>query len=322
MCVTVRHLQNSVSTTLDPATKTPSKVEKTETIEKTNLIIKDSADINEHKKSNISEKDLIKLVDETCSSCTTSDDNYYDETVKLTGSLLAAIDIPIITAPAKLAVNFVSMDNSKQKFTESLHEKNYLALTTTSLSSIKDSWGTLVSGVKLVEITADAGANYGLVSSKTSGFIGKHASKISLTARKISIPFAIVGTGVSGVDFVKEASKISDRKELLKGLESMKENSTYNKQAIAKAEKKVKADIRVIKTNAAIKGASFALSAVSTSALIMSVKNPQKAKTYVAISLVSSVASAVTSVFAEADYRKVTGNFVTDKKNKFFNLVK
>ena len=323
MCVTVRHLQNSVNTTLEPASKTSSKVEKTETIEKINLNIKDQTNIHEHKKSDLSEKDLVKLVNDTVNSCTPANEKYYDKTMSLTSTLLSAVDLPLVTTPLKLVADFNSVDKSTEKLSKHLQEKNYLELTTESISSVKSSWGTFVGGVKLVEISADLGANYGFLSSKATSFIEKKASKVSLTASKISIPFAVIGTGLSGVDFIKEASDLSNRKKILKEIETIKNKPNLNnKELVLKAENKVKKDIKVLKINTTLKGTSFVLSAISTSTLIMSVKNPQKAKTYLTISVASSIASGVTSVFSDAGYRKATGNFIADKKNKLFNIVK
>lgn len=323
MCViTLRHSQNIAVPTPEPVTKKQFGTEVNQEAEKINLKIKDTSDVTSPKKSSLSDKELVKLVDETCVSCNGTNDKYYDETVKLTGSLLSAVDIPIITAPVKLASDFVSMDKSTETFAKNIQEKNYLNLATSSVSSVKDSWGTLISGAKFVEVVADAGANYGFLPSKASAVIGKQVSKFSTTASKISLPFAVLGIALSGVDFAKEVSKVSDRKKLLKDIQSVKsESSIRHRGTLIQAEDKVKNDIKVIKVNAGIKGTSFALSAISTSALIMSVKNPQKAKTYLTISVVSSIASGVTSVFSDAGYRRATGNFVADKKDKLLNLV-
>lgn len=323
MCViTLRHSQN-IAIPSEPVNKKQGNSEAPQEIQKVDLNINDTSLLTEHKKSSLSAKELVKLVDETCAPvCNDSPDNYYDETVKLTGSLISVVDVPIIKAPVKLASDFVSMDKSAETFAKNIQEKKYLEVATSSVSSVKDSWGTVVSAAKLVEVVADAGANYRFLPSKTSAFIGKHANKVSVTATKISLPFAVVGTALSGVDFVKEVSKISDRNKLLKDIQDTKsKTSIRHRGTLGEAENKVKADIKVIKVNAGMKGTSFALSAISTGALVMSVKNPQKAKTYLAISMVSSIASGVTSVYADAGYRKATGSFISDKKDKLLNLM-
>ncbi len=280
-------------------------------------IASDIDDVNPPKKSELSDKEVLQLVDLKCPSSSKQEEeetNTKKSMVSLTGTILSPIDVPLL-APVKLAVNVMTTTSSTEELAKNVTDGDILGTTTSSISSVKNSWGTAVSAAKLLELTAESASNYKLFS--TSGkVVSNYATKFSAVATKVALPFAVVGTVLSGVDTFKEGSQISERKDLLKKIDKIEPNGNISKKQIEEAKTKVNNDIKRIKVNTSMKGVSFALSAVSTGALIMSVKKPSTARIAIPVSIASSLVSGLSSAFSNSDYRKATSEFVSDKWKK------
>lgn len=277
----------------------------------------DTDNIKQLKKSYLSDKEVLKLVDQTCADFSKPEEESISakkSMVSLTGTILSPLDVPLL-APVKLAVNVMTTTNSTNDLAKSATDGDILGTATNSVTSVRNSWGTAVSAAKLLELSAESASNYKIFSS-SGKVVSNYATKFSAVATKVALPFAVVGTVLSGVDTFKEGSQISERKDLLKRIDKIESNGNVSKKQIQEAKTKVNNDIKRIKVNTSMKGVSFALSAVSTGALIMSVKKPSTARIAIPVSIASSLVSGLSSAFSNSDYRKATSEFVSDKWKK------
>lgn len=278
-------------------------------------IAKDKNNVVEPPKSDLSAKELIKLVDETCTTGCSADEQFEKTErglVSLTSTVLSPVNAPIV-APVKAVLNTISTGNTAEDLVKSVNEGNYLDVTTNSVNSVKNSWSTAVSVSTALEVTAEAAAKYKLLSATKGVAIGTKLKDFKLVANKVALPFAVIGTAISGISAFKEGKKISDRKDLLTKLEHIDKKGGVAQKDIDSAKQKVKDDISKLKVNTSLKATSFTLSAISTTALIVAVRNPAKAKTAMTVSIAASLAGGIASAFSDAEYRKITSNFVSKK---------
>lgn len=323
MDVVIKNIPTSIDTTSSLVVKKQVEPEKPKNTEIITPVIKDESTVTTLKKASISENEVVKFVDNHCDADKTNNDKYYDRTTLLTSFVLSTAKAsPAVVAPLRIFSNGIFLDNMHDSIDKSLKEKNYVNLTTASLNSGRGAWWTFLSSVSLAKVSNEFATKHNLLPTKATSFVSNQLAKTAPIISKLSMPVSVVGIAISGVDFAKENSKLNERKEMLKNIETLKADPcSKNSENLLNAEKKLKADIKVIKVNTGIKGASLALSAISTGALVVALKKPQLAKTAGAISLYTSLASVSATLFSDAGYRKATGEFVSDTKNKLYNLV-
>ncbi|MFN8576162.1 MAG: hypothetical protein U0354_04840 [Candidatus Sericytochromatia bacterium] len=233
-----------------------------------------------------------------------------ENTLSVVGSVLSAVKIPQ-AEPFKLTVNILTADNKKEKLAKDLECHNYEGIVNNTVDFAKSGLGTAISGAKLLDLGTNIIVDLGIISSvsKTASGIGKVTKTISTVGTKVAIPFSIIGTGLNAWDIKSAQDKINLKKEEIQKSKHIKPISVGG-CVVGVGTSVQEKELNTLKTNRNLKAVAFGFSTVSTATLIQSVRNPSKAPTYMGISLVTSIASSVTSALADDKLR--------DKVKKLF----
>ena len=230
--------------------------------------------------------------------------------LSVANSVLSAVKIPQ-AEPLKMAVNYFSIDPKKESLTKDIVKGDYESATKSSVNYAKSGWGTAVSAAKIADNVVNASVDLGLLSTNVATKVGTVTSSISKVSAKITLPLAIIGTGLSVLDVKKSQSALNKKSLEIKNLEkegvkdlnekmSPAEKARSMRYHVAKDEKKS------LETNRNVNTVALALSSISTGALIASVTKPSTAKIAVPVSLATGLASSVTSVFADQNIRDIS----------------
>lgn len=230
-----------------------------------------------------------------------------ESALSVAGSVLSAVKIPQVE-PIKLTINMLTADKKKEKLAKDLECNNYEGIVNNTVDMAKSGLGTAVSAAKLVDYGSELVVSFGIASdaSKTLSHIGKVTKGVSNIGSKIAIPFSVVGTALNAYDIKSAHDKVRDKQNQIKKISTL---SVKGCNAAVVSSKNAK-DLETLKTNRNLRGVAFAFSAVSTATLIKSVKTPAKAGTYAGISLVTGIASSVTSALADDKVREKVKNLI------------
>jgi hypothetical protein len=184
----------------------------------------------------------------------------------------------------------------QQNLTENINKKNSRGIVGSAVGIVKGAWGLTLSGAKVTTLSATIGNKLGKVSTSTLEKVSTKASKITKFADKVAVPFAITGSALSYWDW-----QISRDKYKSKEAEKIEEieNNPNNIDKIRKLEKEAKS----FKTDSIVKGISFGLSVISSTALTVSIVFPLSAPVSKPIALLGSIASSLTSSFDTQEKR-------------------
>ncbi len=297
---TINTLRESLKLNLKPVTQDYRSKTDFSKLLKGSKIIDNQIDLT----SKDTEKDT--LIEKTIN--TAKDEN----TLSIASSVLSAVKIPQ-AEPIKLTVNILTSDKKIQNLAHDIEADNYSGIVNNSVDFARSGLGSVVGVAKITEWGTGIVADLGILS-KT----GKFATKVNTitgsvvsVAAKVSIPFSVIGTGMSALDIRTANNKVQMKKAQIKALNiAVASSNNPNSVNANKAKKQLKSELTTLKVNTGLKSVAFGLSAISTATLIASVKNPSKAKTYATVSLVTSIASSVTSVIADDKVRsKISGLF-------------
>jgi len=178
----------------------------------------------------------------------------------------------------------------QQNLTENIQKNNSRGIVGASVGIIKGAWGLTLSGAKVATLGANLGNKIGKVSIETVQKVSTNATEITKLADKIAVPFAIAGSALSYWDW-----QISRDKYKSKEVEKIEEleNNPSNFDKINNLEKEAKS----LKLDATVRGISFGLSAISSTALTASVLFPVSAPIAGPIAVAGAFASSLASVF-------------------------
>ncbi len=210
--------------------------------------------------------------------------------IGLASTALSAIKIPAVE-PVKIALSCLSTDSKKQDLSKDIKNKNIEGVATNSISLVQSTWGTTTTISSFADTAVKAGVDLGLISSNVSSNVGKVTSSVSGIATKITIPFAIVGIGLSAWDIKKTQDIVN--------IQAKKVKNNHNSSNTHKLNN----ELYTVKANRNIKSVAFGLSVISTSALIYSIKKPNSAYIAAPVSLVAGISSSLVSVMSSPNLR-------------------
>ncbi|MBC7473049.1 MAG: hypothetical protein H7263_02065 [Candidatus Sericytochromatia bacterium] len=210
--------------------------------------------------------------------------------IGLASTALSVIKIPAIE-PVKIALSCLSTDSKKQDLSKEIENKNFEGVATNSIGFVQSTWGTTTSISSFVDTAAKVGVDLGLISSNVSSNVCKVTSSVSGIATKITIPFAVVGIGLSAWDIKKTQDIVNVQAKKVKN-----NHNTSNT-------KKLNNELYTVRANRNIKSVAFGLSVISTSALIYSIKKPNSAYIAAPVSLVAGISSSLVSVMSSPNLR-------------------
>ncbi|GIW21986.1 MAG: hypothetical protein KatS3mg068_0993 [Candidatus Sericytochromatia bacterium] len=189
----------------------------------------------------------------------------------------------------------------QQNLTENIKKNNARGIVGSAVGIVRGAWGLTLSGAKVATLGASIGNKFGKVSIETVQKVSSSATKITKLADKIAIPFAIAGTALSYWDWQIARDKYKSKE--VERLEEL-ENNPNNLEKLNKLEKEVKS----LKIDSTIRGISFGLSAISSTALATSIIFPVSAPVTGPIAVAGSLASSLTSALDNENKRNNINN--------------
>lgn len=151
-------------------------------------------------------------------------------------------------------------------------------------------------GSKSLDFLASQGARLGLVKAATTERTAALAARASATATRFAVPFAVVGTALSGWDWRLRVGQAREAREQREVAERHYAATPQLVEGLTHKE-------ATLRTNARLSGASFALSSVSTAALTSALAAPLTAPVAVPVAIGAGIGSAVAGLLAEPTVR-------------------
>lgn len=202
----------------------------------------------------------------------------------------------------------------QQNLSENIDKNNTRGIAGSVVGMVKGAWGLTLSGAKVATLGASMGNKFGKVSTATLEKVSTNATKITKFADKVAIPFAIAGSALSYWDWQISRDKYKSKE--VEKIEEM-ENNPNNISKINKLEKESKS----LKIDSNVRGISFGLSAVSSTALAASIIFPLSAPVATPIAVAGAFASSIVSAFDEQGKRDTMNNLYNTSLNYHNKLV-
>lgn len=241
------------------------------------------------------------------------------------GTLLSVVDVPeaqFLTLTGKV----IGLGVEQQDLSEKIKNKDARGVVGTSVSMAKGAWGTVVSGLSAARLLATIGHKSNVVSIKTVEKVTSKSEQISKVAGKVAIPFAVAGTALTAWDLKNDYDKVQSKKAEIeankfKNIEISVNNKVIKRKADeTETETKpedLEKELDVLQTNTALRGASFGLSVISTSALIVSVAYPPAAGVSKVVALGGSITASITNTLASEEKRNTIVNAYESIKENY-----
>lgn len=251
-------------------------------------------------------KGIIQLDNAKSSKNTTKEVmNSISDVANGVGTVLDVVDIPeaqFLTFTGKV----LKIGVEQQDLTDNIEKKDARGIVGNSVSIVKGAWGTVVSGLEAGKLAASLGQKAGFVEAATVVKVSNTATKISKVADKVAIPFSVAGTALNVWDLKNAHDKVEAKKveiETAKTEEAeLPKNSKDYKTKEAEI-KKLEKELDTLETNMTFRGVSSGLSAISTTALIVSVAYPPMAKVSNVVALVGNITSGVAGTLSNDEKR-------------------
>jgi hypothetical protein len=202
----------------------------------------------------------------------------------------------------------------QQNLSENIEKNNTRGIAGSVVGIVRGAWGLTLSGAKVVTLAAGIGNKFGKVSTATLQKVSTNATKITKFADKVAVPFAIAGSALSYWDWQISRDKYKSKE--VEKIEEMESNPN-NILKINKLEKESKS----LKIDSNVRGISFALSAVSSTALAASVIFPVSAPVARPIAVAGALASSIVSAFDKQSKRDTMNNLYNKSLNYHNKLV-
>lgn len=237
------------------------------------------------------------------------------------GTVLKVVDIPeaqFLTFTGSV----LGLGVEQQDLSEKIEKKDARGIAGSSVSIAKGTWGAVLSGAEAAKLAVSLGHKSGVVSIETVGKVSTTASKISRTADKVAIPFAVAGSALNIWDLKNEYDKLASKKqELQKAREENLEIPEVIRMTKSYDEENLEKEVNTAKTNMAFRGVSAGLSLISTASLIVSVAYPPASSITKVITVGGSIASGLAGTFSDENKRETVINTYDTIKNKYNKLL-
>jgi ribosomal protein L39E len=233
------------------------------------------------------------------------------------GTVLSVVNVPeaqFLTFTGKV----LGLGVEQQDLNENIKKKDARGIVGTSVSLAKGSWGTVVSGLEAAKLATSLGHKAGIVSVATVGKVATTTTKISKFADKVAVPFAVAGTALNLWDLKNDYDKVKSKKQELAIVKN--ENNEIPQRIRMKTssnEEKLEKELNSLETNMTFRGISFGLSAISTTALIVSVAYPPASSVANIVTLGGNIASGIAGTLSTQEKRDSALNAYEGIKTKY-----
>ncbi|MBV8063342.1 MAG: hypothetical protein JOY51_07085 [Nevskia sp.] len=197
-----------------------------------------------------------------------------------------------------LVGNAAGLPARQKDLERGLHTMEPRSLVGSIAGTLEGVVGLGVAAAKTVDILARHGARWGVVK-PAAARTGVVAGRVTAAATKTIIPFAAVGTVLSGWDWEIRMRQLHKTRQQLHQAET---HFAGESKLIAGLQRKE----HVLRSNTRWSGAAFGLSGVSTTALAVAAAAPPTAPVAVPVAIATGIGSAVAGVLAEPALRDWT----------------